>query len=76
MFVAGHKAPRFQYVHSNGDAIDLLVTGQGISHFVTGHYELPSVHIQLSNTISDAAHPPGCAIILVVTSKKYAKFYC
>ena len=47
------------YVHSNRGAIDLLVTGCVISHFVTGHNGLSStsVHIELVNTKCNACTP-------------------
>ena len=42
------------YVHSNGGTIDLIVTGQGISHFAAGYQGLHSDHIKLINTNSKA----------------------
>ena len=39
------------YVHSNIGAIDLVVITQAISHSVTGHHELITVHINVKHNL-------------------------
>ena len=57
-----------------GDAIDLLMTGQVISHFVAGHHRLSSVHIQLINTNSSVCAPYWVCYMLHGDKQKNVKF--
>ena len=63
------------YVHYNIRVLCLVVVTQVILHSVPGHQAMPSVHIKLINTNSNACTPPGCAIGLLVTSKN-VEFHC
>ena len=45
-------------------------SGNFTFHYIAGHYGLLSVRIKLVNINLTHAHPPGCGIGLVVTSKK------
>ena len=63
------------YIHIHGGAIDLMVTTQAILHSAIGHLNQNSALYNLTTRIIIMyAHPPRCAMNIVVTSKKISSF--